>query len=70
MWWWLVSEWRCCSLLRSFVVVVSLLLRCLLRLAAAGTTVAEFGVSLVVSRVLVHHISLICGLVVGERKRG
>ena len=26
--------------------------------------VAEFGVSLIVSRVLVHHISLICGLVV------
>jgi len=56
-----VSEWLCCSLLRSFVVFVSSLLRCLLRLAAG---VAECGVSLVVPRVLVHHISLICGLVV------
>jgi len=49
----LVSEWRCCSLLRSFVVVVSLLLRCLLRLGAGAG--AEIGVSLVVSRVIVHH---------------
>jgi len=66
--WCLVSEWRCCSLLRSFVVVSSLLLlRCLvslLLLGAGGVTAAEFGVSLIVSRVLVHHISLICGLVV------